>query len=83
MKEETKKLFDELFKRLDRIEEKINETKPVTIPGAPYYPTLPPVQTTHYGCQVCGRNGVDNYVCYNPDCPNRIISFSSTTTGTQ
>ena len=84
MKEETKKLFDEVFKRLDRIEEKINEIEPVTIPGAPYYPTLPPFQTTRYGCQVCGRNAiVDHYVCRNPNCPSRIISYSSTTTGTQ
>lgn len=81
MKEETKKLFDELFKRLNRIEQKLDETKP-EIPRFPD-PMLPPFQTTRYGCKVCGRNAmVDNYVCYNLSCPSRITTISSNTTGT-
>lgn len=32
--------------------------------------TLP--TTTYDGCRVCGRSGLDNYVCYMPNCPSKI-----------
>lgn len=26
------------------------------------------------GCRVCGRSGIDNYVCYLHNCPSKITS---------
>ena len=38
-----------------------------------YKQSQPVVPTTTYkGCIVCGRTGIDNYVCYDHNCPSKI-----------
>ena len=34
------------------------------------WPTVP--TTIYEGCLLCGRTGLDNYVCYMPNCPSKI-----------
>ena len=36
-----------------------------------------PIEYPHLnyvGCKICGRKGIDNMVCYNPNCPSRLTS---------
>ena len=62
----TRELFDELFKRLDAIEMKINRVQPI-------YPTsqVPPHLNSTV-CSKCGMEwkGVMGYVCSRSDCPS-------------
>ena len=36
------------------------------------YPSVPAAPWPNMGCNVCGRIGPNNLVCYNPKCPSRV-----------
>lgn len=61
----TRELFDDVFRRLDEIEMKINRVQPV-YPVTPVTPSLSPTI-----CGKCGMKweGVMGYVCPSLDCP--------------
>ena len=66
-----KDLIDEIMKRLDNIEMKINSIPPVQ----PVYPTAPvPPHLNSTVCSKCGMEwkGVMGYVCSHNDCPTQL-----------
>lgn len=81
MKEETKKLFDEVFKQLDRIEQKLDEIKSTIIPKEPHYPRKHYLYNQpNFGCQVCGKTFLDDdRPCYVFRCPQKITFTNSST----
>ena len=74
-----KELFDEVMKRLDNIEMKINRI-PVVQPVYPTTPTAPSLGPTI--CVKCGMKweGAMGYVCPSSDCPIqfKVTSFKVT-----
>lgn len=81
----TKELFDEVFRRLDEIEMKINRIPPVY----PINPNPDPNYWASTKCSKCGMEwkGAMGYVCPSTDCPIQPkVTFQSynisTSTGT-
>ena len=73
----TRELFDEVFKRLDSIEMKINHIASVQ----PAYPTTRPSPSLGPTiCSKCGMKwqGVMGYVCAQSDCPVQLKVTSQT-----
>lgn len=70
----TRELFDEVMKRLDEIEMKINRIAPV-YPITPVAPSLGPTI-----CSKCGMKweGVMGYNCFLSDCPVQVKVTSQT-----
>jgi ribosomal protein L37E len=79
----TREIFDEVFKRLDKIEKKIETLRPVTPPPTqPIYPTSPvPPELNKTVCSKCGMEwkGAMAYVCSSIDCPiqPKVMSIST------
>lgn len=73
----TRELFDEVLKRLDAIEMKINRIQPI-VPTSPVAPSLSPTV-----CAKCGLkwDGAMGYVCASPDCPFQSKTTSISYTG--
>jgi hypothetical protein len=72
-----KEMFDEVMKRLDNIEMKINRIPVVQ----PVYPTTPPAPSLGPTlCSKCGMKweGVMGYVCPSNDCPVKLKVTSQT-----
>ena len=70
----TRELFDEVLKRLDSIEMKINRVQPI-------FPTPPaPPRLNSTVCSKCGMEwkGVMGYVCPRNDCPVQVKVTSQT-----
>lgn len=70
----TRKMFDEVLKRLDAIEMKINRVQPI----APPPHVTPDLGTTI--CSKCGMKwkGVMGYSCFLQDCPVQLKTTSQT-----
>lgn len=70
----TRELFDEVMRRLDAIEMKINRIQPIV----PTYPTNPYSNVTK--CHKCGMEwkGVMGYVCSDMYCPVQVRTTSQT-----
>ena len=82
MNDDYKKLFNEVMKRLDNIEMKINRIPVVQ----PVYPTTPPAPSL--GTTICAKCGMKwkgsmgyaclGYVCPSSDCPMQFKVTSQT-----
>ena len=73
----THELFDEVMKRLDDIDMKINRITPVQ----PVYPTTPKAPSRMFSvCAKCGMRweGVMGYVCSQSNCPVQLKVTSQT-----